>query len=60
MLTGLNFYIKVNAYICDIIRYIILGFIGGISLSLSFLLHRIFLGSPYFTLFVRLFFISDG
>ena len=38
-----------------------LGFIGGIALSLSFLLNRIFLGSPYLTLFIRLHFIShDG
>ena len=49
------FYIKENF---DILLGM-LGFIGGIALSLSFLLNRIFLGSPYLTLFITLHFISD-
>ena len=53
------FYIEENACIFDMLLGV-LGFIGGIALSLSFLLHRIFLDSTYLTLFIGLYFISDN
>ena len=50
------FIFKENAYIFDI-SFGILGFIGGITISLFILLHGIFLSSLYLTLFIRLYFI---
>ena len=53
-----TFFVKENAYIFDILLGI-LGFIGGIEFSLSILLLRIFLETPYLTLFIRLYFTLD-
>ena len=52
------FEIVEDAYIFYILLGM-LGFIGRIELSLPFFIHKIFLGSPYLTLFRRLYFISS-